>query len=57
MRIIQLLRPHLVHSLIQMFSVFKQRYTYFHIFFHPHMFSNTYFQFLSAYTKHALDLF
>ena len=57
---IQTLGGCLVHSLKHIFSVFKQHYTYFHTFFYsqvfPHMFSNTCFQFLSACTKHLLDL-
>ena len=47
----------LVHSIKYMFSIFKQYYIYFHIFFHSHllhMFSNTCFQFLSARTKYSL---
>ena len=32
------LRGHLVHVFKHMFSVFKQHYTYFHTFFHPHVF-------------------
>ena len=42
----------LVHAFKYMFLVFKQYYTYFHIFFHPHVFQkkadNCY---LNAHTK------
>ena len=31
--------PHLVREFKHIFSVFKQHYTYFHIFFHPYVFS------------------
>ena len=34
-----ILMAHLVHKFKHMFSVFKQYYTYFHITFHPHVFS------------------
>ena len=44
----------------QQFSVFKQHLTYFHTFFHPHVFPqkflNNNFQFLNTCTKQALDL-
>ena len=33
------LRVCLIHVFKHMFSVFKQYYTYFHTFFHPHVFS------------------
>ena len=42
----------------QLFSVFKQHFTYFHTFFHLYVFSqiflNNNFQFLNTYTKQAL---
>ena len=34
----QSLRPHLVKHFKHIFSIFKQHYTYFHIFFHSHIF-------------------
>ena len=44
----------------QLFSVFKQHFTHFNAFFHPHifpqMFSNNNFQFLNTCTKRALDI-
>ena len=44
----------------QLFSVFKQHFTYFNAFFHSHvfsqMFSNNNFQFLNTYTKRALTI-
>ena len=44
----------------QQFLVFKQHYTYFHILFHPHVFSqvfsNNNFQFLIICTKQALNM-
>ena len=47
----------LVCVLKQQFSVFKQHFTYFNIFFYPHVFSqiflNNNFQFLNTYTKRA----
>ena len=44
----------------QKFLVFKEHYTYFHILFHPHVFSqvfsNNNFQFLNICTKRALNM-
>ena len=54
------LRECLVCVFKQLFSVFKQYFTHFHVLFHPHVFlqifSNNNFQFLNTYTKRALRL-
>ena len=54
------IRECLVFVFKQKFSVFKQYYTYFHIFFHPHIFLqiflNNNFQFLNTHIKPALNI-
>ena len=53
-------RECLVCNFKQLFLVFKQYFTYFNTFFHPHvflqMFSNNNFQFLNTCTKRALSI-
>ena len=54
------LRGCLVCIFKQQFSVFKQHFTHFNTFFHPHVFpqifSNNIFQFLNTHTKRALKV-
>ena len=55
----EVLRGCLVCVFKQPFSVFKQHFTHFNTFFHPHVFSqmflNNKFQFLNIHTKRALS--
>ena len=57
----KILRGCLVCVFKQPFLVFKQHFTYFHTFFHPHvfsqMFSNNNFQFLNTCTKRTLSIY
>ena len=54
------LRGCLVCVFKQLFSVFKQHFTHFNTFFHPHvfpqMFLNNNFQFLNTHAKRALNI-